>query len=262
MAINDVSLTSGMRSNLLSLQSTVDLLNRTQNRLSTGKKVNTAMDNPVSFFASQALTSRAATIDSLKDAMGQAVQTITAADKGITAITSMIEQAKGIAQSALSAEASSGYDTETVTLNTVVAGNSIAIGGTTLTAGPSGVATSTSLDNQTITFAANADVGDTIEMGGITFTAAQGSTTAVGTISVDMSVNTLIAGDTVTVGGVSYTAVASTSNTVYDSFGLNLHNTAVGDPVYHRRRGLYGRGFYRNDDVQSLYHRFHGTRRR
>ena len=59
MAINDVSLTAGMRSNLLSLQGTVDLLNRTQNRLSTGKKVNTAIDNPVSFFASQALTSRA-----------------------------------------------------------------------------------------------------------------------------------------------------------------------------------------------------------
>jgi flagellin-like hook-associated protein FlgL len=92
-----------MRSNLLSLQNTVDLLNRTQNRLSTGKKVNTALDNPVSFFASQALTSRASIIDSLKDAMGQAVQTITAADKGITAISSMIEQAKGIAQSALSA---------------------------------------------------------------------------------------------------------------------------------------------------------------
>ena len=87
MAINDVSLTSGMRSNLLSLQETVDLLNRTQNRLSTGKKVNTAIDNPISFFASQALTSRASIIDSLKDAMGQAVQTITAADKGIKAIT-------------------------------------------------------------------------------------------------------------------------------------------------------------------------------
>ncbi|MBN1545645.1 MAG: hypothetical protein JW902_03195 [Syntrophaceae bacterium] len=103
MAINDVSLTAGMRSNLLSLQDTVNLLNRTQSRLSTGKKVNSAIDNPVSFFASQALTSRASVIDSLKDAMGQAVQTITAADKGIKAITAMIEQGKGIAQSAQSA---------------------------------------------------------------------------------------------------------------------------------------------------------------
>jgi len=107
MAINDVSLSSGMRSNLLSLQDTVNLLNRTQNRLSTGKKVNSAIDNPVSFFAAQALTSRAGVIDSLKDAMGQAVQTIQAADKGIKAITAMIEQAKGIAQSAQSATAGS-----------------------------------------------------------------------------------------------------------------------------------------------------------
>ncbi|MBP7232640.1 MAG: hypothetical protein KBA28_11995, partial [Syntrophaceae bacterium] len=118
MAISDVSLTTGMRSNLLSLQSTVSMLDRTQERLSTGKKVNTAMDNPVSFFAAQSLTSRASVIDSLKDAMGQAVQTIASADKGITAITTMIEQAKGIAQSAQSA--SSIYDK--VTLNNVSGG--------------------------------------------------------------------------------------------------------------------------------------------
>src|SRR5512133_2114369 len=111
MALNDVSLTSGMRANLLSLQGTVNLLDRTQSRLSSGKKVNTAIDNPVSFFASQALTSRASTIDSLKDAMGQAVQTIQAADKGIKAISAMIEQAKGIAQSGLSADANAGVTT-------------------------------------------------------------------------------------------------------------------------------------------------------
>lgn len=127
MAINDISLTTGMRANLLSLQNTVELLNRTQNRLSTGKKVNTALDNPVSFFASQALNSRASIIDGLKDAMGQAVQTITAANNGITAISSMIEQAKGIAQSAQNAvagatttiDATTGIDTYgTVTIDT------------------------------------------------------------------------------------------------------------------------------------------------
>ncbi len=138
MAINDVSLTSGMRSNLLALQNTVNLLDRTQSRLSTGKKVNTAIDNPVSFFASQALTSRASVIDSLKDSMGQAVQTITAADKGITAITAMIEQAKGIAQSALSADANSGASTVTLTAGDVTAGSTVVIGGVTLTATAAG----------------------------------------------------------------------------------------------------------------------------
>jgi len=134
MAINDISLTAGMRSNLLSLQDTVNLLNRTQNRLSTGKKVNTAIDNPVSFFASQTLTSRASKIDSLKDAMGQAVQTITAADKGIKAITAMIEQAKGIAQAALSADMSSGFATGSITLDGIAADDTITIGGVLFTA--------------------------------------------------------------------------------------------------------------------------------
>jgi len=123
-----------MRSNLLSLQSTGRLLDRTQTRLSTGKKVNTAIDNPVSYFAAQSLTSRASVIDSLKDAMGQAVSTINAADKGITALTSMIEQAKGIAQSAQSAD--NAQNTVTLDLNTVVAGNTLGLGdsGLTLTA--------------------------------------------------------------------------------------------------------------------------------
>lgn len=134
MAVSDISLTSGMRSNLLSLQDTVKLLNRTQTRLATGKKVNTAIDNPVNFFSSQALTSRASKIDSLKDAMGQAVQTITAADKGITAITSMIEQAKAVVQSAMSSDHSSGATTVSLTVGSVAAGETITLGGVTLTA--------------------------------------------------------------------------------------------------------------------------------
>ncbi len=113
MAINDISLTAGMRSNLLSLQNTVDLLNRTQNRLSSGKKVNTAIDNPVSFFAAQTLNARASIIDGLKDSMGQAVQTIAAADKGITSLSALIEQAKGLAQSAQSAAAGTTPDATT-----------------------------------------------------------------------------------------------------------------------------------------------------
>ena len=103
MAFNDISLTAGMRSNLISLQGTVDLLNRTQERLSTGKKVNSALDNPTSFFAAQGLNQRASDLAALKDGMGQAIQTVKAANAGITGITALIESAKGIAQAALSA---------------------------------------------------------------------------------------------------------------------------------------------------------------
>jgi flagellin len=101
MAINDISLTSGMRNNLVSLQGTVSLLNRTQERLSTGKKVNSALDNPTAFFAAQALTGRASDLSSLKDGMGQAIQTIKAANNGITTMSTLIDAAKGLAQTAL-----------------------------------------------------------------------------------------------------------------------------------------------------------------
>ena len=104
MAINDISLTAGMRANLISLQGSVDLLNRTQERLATGKKINSALDNPTAYFASQSLLARASDLSVLKDGMGQAIQTIKAADAGIKGITALIEAAKGLTQSARTAD--------------------------------------------------------------------------------------------------------------------------------------------------------------
>ncbi len=98
----EISLTSAMRANLLSLQSTVNMLNRTQERLSTGKKVNSALDNPTNYFAAKAHQNRANDIASLKDGMGEAIQTVKSASSGIDSISTLIESAKGIAQAALS----------------------------------------------------------------------------------------------------------------------------------------------------------------
>jgi flagellin-like hook-associated protein FlgL len=97
----EISLTGAMRANLLSLQNTVNLLNRTQDRLSTGKKVNSALDNPTNFFAAKTHTNRANDIAGRKDSMNEAIQTVKAATSGIEAITTLIESAKGIAQAAL-----------------------------------------------------------------------------------------------------------------------------------------------------------------
>ena len=102
MAISDISLTAGMRTNLLNLQNTSQLLNRTQQRLSSGKQVNSALDNPTNYFAAQNATQRANDFSNRKDTMSEAVQTVSAANAGITAITGLIQAAKGIAQSALS----------------------------------------------------------------------------------------------------------------------------------------------------------------
>jgi flagellin len=103
MAISDISLTAGMRSNLLNLQNTSVLLDRTQTRLSTGKKVNTALDDPVNFFKAQSYTNRASDLSGYKDGMANAIQTIKAADAGITAITALVNSAKSIAEAARTA---------------------------------------------------------------------------------------------------------------------------------------------------------------
>ena len=100
MASSNVTLTSAIRTNLLSLQSTQAQLNDTQNRLATGKKVNSALDDPNAFFAAQGLTNRADDLSRLVDGIGQAIQTLKAADNGLTSLTSLIEQAQSIAETA------------------------------------------------------------------------------------------------------------------------------------------------------------------
>lgn len=103
MAINDVTLAGGMRNNLVSLQNVTGLQARTTERLATGKRVNSAVDDPSAFFAAQNHRNRASDLAAKKDAMGEAIQTVKAALQGIEGITKLIEQAKGLAASARSA---------------------------------------------------------------------------------------------------------------------------------------------------------------
>ena len=114
---SNVTLTSAIRTNLLSLQSTQSQLNDTQNRLATGKKVNSALDDPNAFFAAQGLTNRADDLSRLVDGIGQAVQTLKAADNGLTSLTNLIEQAQSIAETARDQASGSAV----VTSNNIVA---------------------------------------------------------------------------------------------------------------------------------------------
>lgn len=123
MAVNDVSLTSGMRSNLLQLQSTSKLIDRTQERLSTGKQVNSALDNPTNFFAAQAHMNRASDFSVRKDGMAEGIQTVKAADAGITAISALVEAAKGLASAALGTSSTTdraAYATQFTALRTQI----------------------------------------------------------------------------------------------------------------------------------------------
>jgi len=106
MAMQPITLTSGMRANLVSLQNTNSLLETTQKRLATGKKVNSALDDPVAYFTAVAHEQRATDLAARKDEMSEAVQTVKAADAGIQSINTLIAAAKSLASAALSADVS------------------------------------------------------------------------------------------------------------------------------------------------------------
>jgi flagellin-like hook-associated protein FlgL len=111
--MSDITLSSYVRTNLLSLQQTASLMGRTQERLATNKAVNSAVDDPAKYFAAQQHQNRANDLLALKSEMNEAIQAVKAADSGITAIQSMLAQLKGIATSARSADAGQIADLET-----------------------------------------------------------------------------------------------------------------------------------------------------
>jgi flagellin len=117
MAISNIALTSAMRANLYSLQKTTDLMELTQNRLSTGKKVNSALDDPISYFAAEAHTQRASDLSGLKDEMSEGIQTIKAANNGIEAITDLVASAKALAQAALASSSSTEQEAYSIQFN-------------------------------------------------------------------------------------------------------------------------------------------------
>jgi flagellin len=126
---SEIVLTSALRSNLLSLQNTQSLIDKTQLRLATGLKVNSALDNPKNFFAAQSLQNRASDLNSLLDGIGQSIKTIEEADKGITALTSLIQQADSVADSAQAEiRASQGFSRITGTTDLRALGGDIADG--------------------------------------------------------------------------------------------------------------------------------------
>ncbi|MEJ0062978.1 MAG: flagellin [Alphaproteobacteria bacterium] len=101
MAISGISLSESARSNLVSLQQTTQLLNSTEDRLASGKKVNSAIDNASAFFKSQSFLNRASDLSELKDGLSTALQSVKAASNAITAITSVVKQLQGLANDAL-----------------------------------------------------------------------------------------------------------------------------------------------------------------
>src|SRR5438309_1742497 len=127
--MSGIVLSVSVRQNLLSLQSTADLLATTQNRLSTGKSVNSALDNPTNFFTAQSLDNRASDINNLLDGIANGVQVLQAANTGITSLVKLIDSAKSIANQAL--QTTVGYSTKSNVSTTTAGATSADLRGTT-----------------------------------------------------------------------------------------------------------------------------------
>ncbi|MHC2626728.1 flagellin [Bradyrhizobium huanghuaihaiense] len=214
--MSGIVLSSSVRQNLLSLQSTADLLATTQSRLSTGKSVNSALDNPTNFFTAQSLDNRASDINNLLDGIANGVQVLQAANTGITSLQKLIDSAKSIANQAL--QTTVGYSTKSNVSTTISGATSADLRGTTSfasatassnvvysgAAGGTTAATGTTTLGATIgSFAstgATAGDGTTALSGAITLIATNG-TTASGLLGNAQPAD----GDTLTVNGKTIT---------------------------------------------------------
>src|SRR5579859_1653254 len=155
MSLSNITLSAAVRQNLLSLQGTADLLATTQTRLATGKKVNSALDNPTNFFTAAGLDARASDISNLLDSIGNGVQVLQAADTGITSLQKLVDTAKSIANQALQQPA--GYSPPA---NVLFTGTGVTVGTAT-----SADLTTSPLNGTVLTFKNSAGTPATITIG-------------------------------------------------------------------------------------------------
>jgi flagellin-like hook-associated protein FlgL len=121
--MSDIVLSAGVRQNLLALQNTAKLMSTTQNRLATGKKVNSALDNPVNFFTASGLQTRASDLSALLDAMSNGVKTLQAADNGLTSITRTLQSMQS---TMLQARQDKSFKVATYALDAATIGTAVA----------------------------------------------------------------------------------------------------------------------------------------
>ncbi|MGJ5083892.1 flagellin [Bradyrhizobium sp. HKCCYLRH1065] len=191
--MSGIVLSASVRQNLLSLQSTAQLLATTQNNLSTGKKVNSALDNPTNFFTAQGLDNRASDISNLLDGIGNGVQVLQAANTGITSLQKLVDSAKSIANQVL--QSAVGYSTKSSV-------TSAALTGATATdlLGSSSTAVTGSVVNNDNTSSAVAITGSTKLSG------------TAGTASNNLA-SGITSGETLVVNGTTFTFITGTSST-------------------------------------------------
>jgi flagellin-like hook-associated protein FlgL len=242
MQMADVNLSKAVRSNLLSLQSTAANMAKTQSKLATGLKVNSALDNPSNFFTASALNSRAGDMANLMDSMASGIQTIEAADNGLKSITKTVESMQSTLRQA---RQDKSFQTASYTLPTSGMTGSSTIGfsggavGTTpvdveLTKGTAGVATVTFGAGGTLDTAATLNFDITVDGGSAqSVSITQADLLAVGDNNATMTADefrTILTSKNVTgvtVGGTG-SAITLTSSSLGTTSDVNITAATLG----------------------------------
>ena len=202
--MSDITLTAAVRQNLLSLQDTASLLSQTQERLATGKKVNSALDNPTNFFTAAGLDARASDISNLLDSIGNGVQVLQAANTGITSLSQLVDTAKSIANQAL--QQPPGYSPPANVQFTGTGASSVA----GVTAATSSDLTTSPLNGTVLTFKNSTGTAVTITIG--TAPSSFNPTTKTATVQSLDQLNQALADAGVNLAAVISSSGAATSN--------------------------------------------------
>lgn len=210
---SNITLTAAVRQNLLSLQNTSDLLAGTQNRLATGKKVTSALDNPINFFTAQGLTNRSNDLSNLLDSMSNAVNTIQAANNGITSIIKLVQSAQSLTSQALQTSDTTtraSLATQFGTIRTQI----------DQLAGDSGFNGINLLNGNNLTVTLNETGTSSVTVSGVTDTTA-------GALSVAAAVNNWAGASDINAAGTALTAALTTLRGQSQSLGSSLSTVQI-----------------------------------
>jgi flagellin-like hook-associated protein FlgL len=211
--MSDIVLSSGVRSNLLQLQQTSNLINTTQTKLATGKRVNSALDNPNNYFTAQGLDNRASDLNNLLDSMSTAINTIQAANNGISAITKLVQSAQSLVS-----QAQQTSDTS-VRASLATQFNAITTQIDKL-AGDSGFNGINLLNGDDLTVTLNEDATSTVTVSGVTDTSASA-------LSINASANNWAGASDITAASTQLTAALTTLRSQSQTLGSSLSTVQI-----------------------------------
>ena len=211
--MSEIVLTAGVRANLLQLQKTADLITATQTKLATGKRVNSALDNPINYFTAQGLTNRATDLGNLLDSMANGINTIQAANNGITSITKLVQSAQALISQAQQTSDPAVRTTLSAQFDSLL---------TQIDAlsGDSGFNGINLLTGDTLTVVLNEDASSSVTITGVDFTTG-------GDLAIAGAANNWAAAADITAAGDELTAALTTLRAQAQAFSTNLSTVQI-----------------------------------